>query len=117
MGTKKISELQELETLNDNDLIPIVDSENEATKKVTIENFKKIMKINVLTVTGIPDSNGFLSTTIPKNNNYILSIRRNSVDGFFIPYSNEQVWTVQCLTWDKRPITTQLTIDILYIVI
>lgn len=35
MATKKISELQELETLNNNDLIPVVDTENESTKKVT----------------------------------------------------------------------------------
>lgn len=45
MGTKKISELEELETLNDDDLIPIVDSENEATRKMTASIFfKQIMK-------------------------------------------------------------------------
>lgn len=38
MGTKKISELNETISLNNNDLIPVVDTENEATKKVTVGN-------------------------------------------------------------------------------
>lgn len=41
MGTKKISELTEITELNDNDLIPVVDSENEATKKIKKSNLFK----------------------------------------------------------------------------
>ncbi|MBR1540951.1 MAG: hypothetical protein IJ629_07445 [Clostridia bacterium] len=37
----KISELDEAESLNDEDLIPVIDTENEKTAKMTFLNFKK----------------------------------------------------------------------------
>lgn len=41
MGTKKISELNEATSINSDDLIPIVDNENESTKKIKFKNFQK----------------------------------------------------------------------------
>lgn len=42
----KISELTELETANDNDVIPIVDTQNAGTKKISFSTIKKeILKI------------------------------------------------------------------------
>jgi hypothetical protein len=38
MGTKKISELVEATSLNDDDLLPIVDTTNDSTKKITVGN-------------------------------------------------------------------------------
>lgn len=59
MATKKISELQELETLNNNDLIPVVDIENESTKKVTFRTLG--------TASSMPTGSiiGYDSDTIP----------------------------------------------------
>jgi hypothetical protein len=44
MGTKKISELAALTELNDDDLVVIVDSTNESTKKMTVGNLVKQLK-------------------------------------------------------------------------
>lgn len=41
MGTKKISELDELTELNNDDLLAVVDSTNEATKKISVANLMK----------------------------------------------------------------------------
>lgn len=59
MGTKKISELTELETLNNNDLVAVVDVANEATKKMTAKKLGA--------ATGIPTDAviGFEGDTIP----------------------------------------------------
>lgn len=39
-GTKKISELEEATSINDNDLLVIVDTKNDETKKITFDKFK-----------------------------------------------------------------------------
>lgn len=59
MGTKKISELTELETLSNNDLVAVVDTANEATKKMTAKKLGA--------ATGIPTDAviGFEGDTIP----------------------------------------------------
>lgn len=43
----KISELNEITEINNNDLIPIVDVENEGTKKVTKENLFKDIALEI----------------------------------------------------------------------
>lgn len=59
MGTKKISELTELETLSNNDLVAVVDTANQATKKMTAKKLGA--------ATGIPTNAiiGYDGNTIP----------------------------------------------------
>lgn len=59
MSTKKISELQSLEMLSNNDLVPVVDTANEATKKITAKQLGA--------ATGIPTNAviGYDGNTIP----------------------------------------------------
>ena len=66
MGTKKISELIEIVELNNNDLMPVVDTTNEATKKISIENLRK----NIAGKALYSDENGSNTTiTLSENAN------------------------------------------------
>ena len=116
MGTKKISELVELETLNDDDLIPIVDNENEQTKKITFTNFKDGI-IKTFEISGITDNNGFLITSLPKNTKIISALASDT--SMVIPYNDRtnNRMSLKILSWDMSPIAqTQVSVDVSYLV-
>lgn len=68
------------------------------------------------TVTGTPDSNGFLVTGLGLNN-VIIGISNASQTAFYTPFygKTENRLTIKCETWQRVAITTEVTITIHYI--
>lgn len=81
----KISELNELTRANDNDIIPIVDTVNEATKKITkanlLKELKKMMEGTILYENVNGTTGGMaLNDSIENYNRIIIEFKTN--DGY-----------------------------------
>jgi len=100
--------------------------EKYINKEINVKNngvFEKFYSENDIlsyirskTVTGTPDSNGFLATGIGLNN-VIIGISNASQTAFYTPFygKEENRLTIKCETWQRVAITTEVTITIHYI--
>ena len=71
MANSKISQLTELTSVSDGDFIPVVDTANSQTKKITYNNLKNFtgdVGINVVTAERALDMNGHFRLNISQNN-------------------------------------------------
>ena len=93
----------------------LVKNDNEVFEKFYCENDIPSY-IRSKTVTGTPDSNGFLVTGLGLNN-VIIGISDASQTAFYTPFygKTENRLTIKCETWQRVAITTEVTITIHYI--
>lgn len=89
MASIKISELNEATELNSNDLIPVVDTINDETKKMTYENVKtQIINDNFAVITGtFRGTAGWEYISYPdgytKDNCVVVSAMKDEGAGFY----------------------------------
>lgn len=81
---------------------------------------EKLIKTGILKikrVTATTDSNGFLRTGINGSKYYVLGGRAVSKQGFYIPFSEGNPWTLKCMKWDMTSTefaSIQVTVDVIY---
>lgn len=93
MGTKKISELIEATELNNDDLVPVVDIENEMTKKITVENLSNVIKnyVDKSILTIQPSSNTTYSSTGQYQSKKLTNLSDFNVKGSKISLNNNEI--------------------------
>ncbi|MCI8346239.1 MAG: hypothetical protein HFJ42_09995 [Clostridia bacterium] len=109
----KISELNELVEVNSNDVIPVVNTKNQATQKISIENLLKDTKRHIVTA-------NIVTTTITEGVQTTLSVRELCKSGNKLSVENGRIiigsGVSKVLVYAKVLIdTTELTNNFLYV--